>query len=93
MKTYSQIPRDGLQPGRWYVGRGRYKNVGYWTGHYFLTIGEKFGELRVKKEPYYTETEGCFQPFRVIDEGSAVEVFGSSGWDAHYAVTMQFEGP
>ena len=86
-----QIPREELVPGRYYVGRGRHANVGRWTGHYFLTIGEKLGRDVVKKEPYYTPETGCFQPFLPLDEGWTLAPVGTSGWDKFYAGALEFQ--
>jgi hypothetical protein len=85
-----QIPLAHLVKGRWYVGRGRNGNVGYWDGDRFLVIAEKCDEYVIKQEPYYTETGGCFQPFALMDEGEMVEPFGRVGWDAHYGRRMEF---
>lgn len=76
-----QIPLEELQIGLWYVGRGRNSNVGLWNGEDFLVIGRcshpESWEPRkwisnpcIKVEPYYTKTDGCFQPLSVIDEGT-----------------------
>lgn len=85
-----QLPQEKLVVGQTYIGRGRNGNIGKWTGKAFLVIGEKFGEPRIKIEPYYTEDRGCFQPFLAIDEGEMIEPFGKSGWNAHYGCTMIF---
>lgn len=96
---HAQIPLSDLRTGCWYVGRGRNGNVGLWDGMDFLVIakvGIKTGpgrrdwtsEFRIKWEPYYEETEGCFQPFCQIDEGQMVEPFGEIGWDAHYGRSL-----
>jgi hypothetical protein len=53
-------------------------------------ICEKFDDYVVKKEPYYREEDGCFQPFLMIDEGEMVESFGRIGWDKHYGRRMEF---
>ena len=90
--TAGQIPMHRLVRGRWYVGRGRNGNVGRWSGQHFLVAAEKFDRFVVKHEGYYAERDGCFQPFRMIDEGRMVEPFGRSGWDAHYGRRMEF-GP
>jgi hypothetical protein len=88
-----QIPHEELAVGRWYVGRGRNGNVGQWDGTYFLVIAEKFDRLVVKREPYYTEESGCFQPFALVDEGQMIEPFGKFGWDAHYGRKVAFGPP
>ena len=85
-----QIPLENLIPGRWYVGRGRRGNVGRWDGTRFLTIDEKFGELVIKSEPYYSAETGTFQPFALVDEGVMIEPFGRVGWDANYGRRMEF---
>jgi hypothetical protein len=88
-----QIALEKLTIGRWYVGRGRNGNVGRWDGKCFLVIGEKFGQLVIKREPYYTEESGCFQPFALVDEGQMIEPFGEGGWDAHYGRRIAFGVP
>ncbi|AKU11287.1 hypothetical protein AzCIB_1382 [Azoarcus sp. CIB] len=99
-KALTQIPREELQVDRWYVGRGRNGNVGLWNGDCFLVIaegGRKAGpaagdwvpEWRIKQEPYWTETEGCFQPFRLIDEGRGDDERGL-GWNSHYVKALTF---
>jgi hypothetical protein len=69
MTMAEQIPITDLIIEKWYVGRGRNGNVGFWDGNRFLVIGEKLGEYVIKSEPYYTEETGCFQPFAIVDEG------------------------
>jgi len=95
-----QIPLSELQIGRWYVGRGRNSNVGLWDGENFLVVGkggimvsraptvwEKIWKL--KREPYFTKTEGCFQPFKLVDEGIVTEP--ADGPDSlRYAKSIQF---
>ena len=85
-----QISVDRLVTGRWYGGRGRNGNVGFWDGEVFLVIGYKLGEYRIKREPSYTAESGCFQPFLEVDEGRMIEPFGEVGWDAHYGSKMEF---
>ncbi len=85
-----QIPIDQLITDKWYVGRGRNSNIGLWNGSRFLVICEKFDDYVVKKEPYYREEDGCFQPFLMIDEGEMVESFGKTGWDKHYGRRLEF---
>jgi len=85
-----QIPIERLEKDRWYVGRGQNGNVGLWDGEQFLVIGEKFGRRVIKLEGYYGLDHGCFQPFRLIDEGAMVEPFGLTGWAAHYGQVMTF---
>lgn len=100
-KTISELPLDELVIGRWYVGRGRNANIGLWDGEHFLVlcqVGRKVGpgsrdwdlEWGIIREPYFTDSEGCFQPFRLIDEGMNIESFGAVGWNAHYAKTIAF---
>ncbi len=94
----TQIPKDKLIEGRWYVGRGRNANVARWTRmgntdrFTFLTVGMTFRQGVVKDEGYYeTERqEGCFQPFALIEEGEVAESVGPTdkGWDKHYAKTL-----
>ena len=81
------ISKNKLIKYRWYVGRGRNNNVGYWDGNRFLTLSRKFGQWDIKDEPYYTKTGGCFQPFLLIDEGEVLP-FGNSGWDLHYGKVL-----
>lgn len=99
--SWHQIPFSELSVGAWYVGRGRNSNIGQWDGEYFLVLagqGLKAGPgptdwtnvKAIKREPYYTAHEGCFQPFRRIDEGEMVKPFGQVGWDAHYGELMRF---
>ncbi|MFH0752275.1 MAG: hypothetical protein V1914_01630 [archaeon] len=96
-KKLSQILREDLVVGKWYVGRGRNSNVGYWDGNNFLTIGFKFDRPNVKVEGYYLEDDGrtelfnlgCFQPFLEVDEGEMVEPFGTVAWDKHYGKTLE----
>lgn len=93
MDTKTQIPVDRLIEGRWYVGRGRNANVALWgrigknPGRLtFLTVGMTFHQPNVKDEGYYEPEGGCFQPFALIEEGTAVESVGTNpGWDQHYA--------
>lgn len=64
---FTQIPREMLTAGKWYVGRGRCGNVGYWNGRIFQTLSEKFGRMVIKGEYWYESNLGTFQPFRVVD--------------------------
>ena len=82
------LPKEQLIRGRWYVGRGRNANVALWDGEDFLTIGDEGGEMVVKREPYYEQESGCFQPFLLVEEGM-VEPFGKFGWDAHYGPSLE----
>lgn len=70
----AQIPKEDLEVGAWYSGKGRNGDVGLWDGEDFLVLGlegKKVGpdrsdwenEYRIKREPYWTVDEGCFQPF------------------------------
>jgi len=83
-KTCLQIPLKELQIGAWYVGRGRNSNIGQWNGDGFSVIAQcmvytgsvatvKSTYPCLKNEPYYTDEEGCFQPFLKIDEGEIIE--------------------
>lgn len=92
-----QIPLSDLQVGRTYVGRGRNGNIGLWDGEDFLVIGltgvpvswhpRKWrNEYVLKREPYFTEESGCFQPFLLVDEGKATEVI-----ELRYAKTLIFD--
>jgi len=92
-----QIPVEQLIEGRWYAGRGRNANVALWgrigkgdkSRLTFLTIGFRFHQPDVKDEGYYGAEAGCFQPFKLIDEGTVAESVGSEpGWDKHYAREM-----
>jgi hypothetical protein len=85
-----QIPQSDLITGKSYVGRGRNGNVGLWDGTDFIVVGKKFKEYVLKYEPYYTEEEGCFQPFLIVDEGNISRPMGATGWDAHYAMEIEF---
>jgi hypothetical protein len=91
-----QIPRDKLFLYRWYLGRGRCSNVGFWDGQFFNTFSvstSQFGGVRHKQEGYYTEQDGCFQPFKLVEEGKvaeSVDPIAEAGWDKHYARTMRF---
>ena len=87
----TQIPMSDLVKGKWYVGRGRNGNVGLWDGERFLVVAQKFDDWVVKLEPYYTDKTGCFQPFAMVDEGTMVEPFGSSGWEKHYGKRLKFK--
>ncbi len=87
-KKLRQIPENRLVKGRYYLGRGRNSNIGYWDGKYFLTIGFKFNESTIKAEGYYKKEGGCFQPFLRIDEGKIIEPFGRVGWNKHYGKTL-----
>jgi len=55
-------------------------------------VGEKFGRRVIKLEGYYGREDGCFQPFREVDEGRVVEALGAVGWEAHYARVVVFGG-
>ena len=81
----SQIDKKKLIINRWYLGRGRNSNIGFWTGEVFLTLGFKIDQWRIKEEEFYHEKEGCFQPFLLLDEGKVIEPTGESPWEAHYA--------
>ncbi|WP_333689274.1 hypothetical protein [Methylococcus capsulatus] len=83
MTDVPQIPLEQLEIGRWYVGRGRNGNVGLWDGECFLVIGKEGMKVSavppvwenqwvIKREPYFTENAGCFQPFATIDEGQTI---------------------
>lgn len=97
----TQIPKDKLIDGRWYVGRGRNANVARWTRmgdtdrFTFLTVGMTFKQGVVKDEGYYEATDGCFQPFLLIDDGFTLEPIGpgDKGWDIHYAKSLLWPAP
>ena len=80
---YKQIPKMNLIKGRWYIGRGRNSNIGFWTGKDFITLGIVYNSWDIKGEPYYSRKGGAFQPFLLIDEGKIVP-FGKIGWKKHY---------
>ena len=96
----TQIPKQRLIEGRWYAGRGRNANVALWgrTGKgpdselTFLTVGFTHHNPVVKNEDYWMNTDGSFQPFLLIDEGTVTRqaVETKPGWDKHYAVEMTF---
>lgn len=72
------------------MGRGRNANVALWTRIgdrlTFLTIGFTFGQPVIKDEGYYGPASGCFQPFKLIEEGTvAVPIGTGPGWDQSYA--------
>jgi hypothetical protein len=94
-----QIPLENLQMGRWYVGRGRNGNVGLWNGDSFLVISKQGVQVSatprvwetvwaIKQEPYFTDADGCFQPFAAIDEGVITESF--SELEIRYAKKLRF---
>lgn len=84
-----QIELEKLEIGRYYVGRGRNGDLGLWNGRLFLVIGEKFNRDVIKKEPYYTDGFGCFQPFKVVDLGVMVVPFRSTSY-CPYGSEMKF---
>ncbi|MBS3090657.1 hypothetical protein J4433_02715 [Candidatus Pacearchaeota archaeon] len=92
-KKLRQIPKEHLVKGKWFLGRGRNSDVGYWDGKNFLVIGFKFNEPVIKQEGYYEKDFGCFQPFWLIPEGEIIEPFGKVGWNRHYGKTflLKFE--
>lgn len=90
-KIVNQIPFEDLIKGQWYLGRGRNSNIGYFDGENFLTICSKMERWVVKKEGYYTEKEGCFQPFYLLDEGEMIEPFGEFSWDKHYGKRLKIK--
>ena len=74
VRIAAQIPKEDLEVGAWYSGKGRNGDVGLWDGEDFLVLGlegKKVGpdrsdwenEYRIKREPYCTVDDGCFQPF------------------------------
>jgi hypothetical protein len=84
---FKQIPKKKLIKGRWYIGRGRNSNLGFWDGEFFITIGVKWGSWTNYNEPYYEEKTGCFQPYLLVDEGKIIPL-GKEGWDAHYGIEL-----
>ena len=88
-KKLKQIPKNKLIKERYYLGRGRNNNIGYWDGENFLTIDFKSKNYsRIKVEGYYEKEYGCFQPFFLIPEGNMIEPFGTVGWNKHYGKTL-----
>ncbi|MFH0832087.1 MAG: hypothetical protein V1886_04460 [archaeon] len=87
-KKLRQIPKTELIKGKWYLGRGRNSNIGYWNGRDFLVIGFNFDNPTIKVEGYYGKKQGCFQPFMLVDEGRMIEPFGKRGWENHYGKTL-----
>ena len=94
----TQIPKEELIEGRWYVGRGRNANVALWCRigdrFTFLTIGFTFKQPVIKDEGYFNmlQEDGCFQPFMLIDEGEVTNPWGDKpGWDKHYARCIIFK--
>lgn len=94
MLDANQIPLSHLEVGCWYVGRGRNSNIGQWNGNSFIVIADclvyngsfstpQETRLGIKFEPYYTEEEGCFQPFLKIDEGETIKS-KEDHWDKKY---------
>jgi hypothetical protein len=83
------LPKSKLTARRWYSGRGVTSNLARWDDGYFLLIGEESGQRFVKRQPYYEEESGFFQPFLLIDEGRMVEPFGKHGWEAHYGSVLE----
>ena len=88
-KILKPILKKKLIKDRWYLGRGRNNNVGYWNGEYFITLGKKFNHPNIKYEPYANKKLGCFQPFYLLDEGEIIEPFGEIGWDKHYGKKLK----
>ena len=104
MADIRQIPMEQLETGCWYVGRGRNGNVGLWDGECFLVIGQEGIKVSavppkwknrwvIKQEPYFTESAGCFQPFRKIDEGNQGELLDGTDGIRGYAKTLSFDSP
>lgn len=83
------IGREHLRPWTWYVGRGRNGNVGLWNGEDFLVI-TALNQPGVKVEPYYVVEGGCFQPFRAIEEGMALDTIVEDGGATRYATSLIF---
>ncbi len=90
MNEVQKISQDDLIKGRWYIGRGRNSNIGQWNGKSFIVLAEcmvytgsvaTVTESRpcIKFEPYFTENGGCFQPFKLIDEGEIIDFFENNG--------------
>lgn len=82
----TQISRDDLIDGGFYIGRGRNGNVGRWfaEGGFFMVPSLKFGRPVIKAEGYFEEEEGCFQPFLLVDEGEVIEPL-----ERRYAKTLR----
>ena len=83
------LPKSQLISWRWYLGRGVTSNLARWDDGYFLSVDEESDQRFVKREAYYEEESGCFQPFLLIDEGRMVEPFGKHGWEAHYGSALE----
>jgi hypothetical protein len=81
-RTHSMIEQGDLIPGQWYIGRGRYANIGLWTEAHFLTIGEDMGQPRIKQELCSAPGNdgwGSFQLFLALDDGDLLEGDTGSG--------------
>jgi hypothetical protein len=64
------IPESELVKDRFYLGRGRNRDVGLYDGANFITFCYKFDFLTSKVEGYLSDDEtdqgGCFQPFLLL---------------------------
>ena len=79
-KPQRQIPIKELQEGRYYLGKGRNSDVGYWDGQKFWVISTSHFidparypkgtrlEVRLKNEWPYSRKGGTFKPYRLIQE-------------------------
>ncbi len=86
-KIFGQIPKKELITDKWYLGRGRNSNIGYWDGELFIVLARTFDMWKIKKEGYYELGEdgtGCFQPFVLIDEGETINPFSTHPILANY---------
>ena len=61
-----QIPLKKIVKNRWYLGRGRNQNIGFFNGKFFYTWCYKFEVITEKLEGHYSKKPGCFQPFILI---------------------------
>ncbi len=70
----TEIPRDQLKPGHWYVGEGRLGPLAMWTGKLFVGPGYSMSEWLLDEMQY---GERGFSPccefdeqrYRVLGEG------------------------
>lgn len=94
------LPKEAMLHGRWYVGRGRNDTrIGQWCAereHFTFPCltslkfgrdaGDWFTYLGLKTGAHFDDPGGCFQPFRLIDEGNVVEPHEEPG----YAISLRF---
>ncbi|MCL1095857.1 hypothetical protein [Shewanella kaireitica] len=101
-----QIQQSELKKGCYYLGRGRNGNIGLWDGEVFAVLhletirktnssGQVIGSYtqpHIKKEPYYTDESGCFQPFSEIFEGRLIP-FTDKGAGSFYGQYLDLVKP